>query len=94
MAGDASVHAVHSVGGVDSVFGVSMLNRLAGRGNPILGPGVRISEALFCLSEWIVASSFLLVGSERVSAALHSLVVRFVRHDAKMPVGCRVDGWS
>ena len=85
---------MRSVGGIDRVFGVSVLDRLARRRNSILGPGVRLGENFFCLRKRIVTTDFLLVRSEIVSAGLNALLVRLVRHDARIVSDCRAGSAS
>ena len=66
-----------------------MLDGFARWRDPILGPGIRFGEDLFCLRERIVTTGFLLVCGEASSAALYSLVVGFSRHNATISVSLR-----
>jgi len=72
--------AVRSVHGLDSVFGVSVLHRLAGWRNAILSARIRLGQDRFCLRRRIVAACRPLLRRERISSALHPLLVRFVAH--------------
>jgi hypothetical protein len=69
-----------SVRGLDSVFGVPVLDGFARWRNTIFSACIGFSEDLFRLRRGIVAPSFPLLRQESVGSALHSLWVGFVTH--------------